>query len=76
MRFFILLNKFFMLIYRLIYAQTIGTEIVEKFIRAWVAVFGRPERILADNGKEWCNSEFVSMCENLGIIMDTTVVPH
>ena len=47
-------------------------EIVNNFFRIWVAIFGRPEQILADNGKEWCNDEFVTMCEQLGIEMNTT----
>ena len=47
-------------------------EIVEKFFRMWIAIFGRPEQTLCDNGKEFCNSDFVSMCTNLNITMKTT----
>lgn len=46
--------------------------IINNFFRMWVAVFGRPKELLADNGREWCNGEFISMCENLGIFLNTT----
>ena len=47
-------------------------EIVEKFFRMWISIFGPPQQTLCDNGKEFCNSDFVSMCENLNINMETT----
>ena len=47
-------------------------EIVEKFFMMWIAIFGRPEQTLCDNGKEFCNEDFVSMCTNLDINMETT----
>ena len=47
-------------------------EIVEKFFMMWISIFGRPEKTLCDNGKEFCNEDFVSMCTNLNINMKTT----
>lgn len=47
-------------------------EIVEKFFRTWICIFGPPEQTLCDNGKEFCNADFVSMCTNLNINMETT----
>ena len=48
--------------------------IVEIFFRIWISVFGPPEQTLCDNGKEFCNGDFLSMCENLKMInMKTTV---
>ena len=47
-------------------------EIVEKFFRIWITIFGPPEKTLCDNGKEFCNSDFLSMCQNLNINMKTT----
>ena len=47
-------------------------EIIEKFFRIWITIFGPPEKTLCDNGKEFCNSDFLSMCQNLNINMKTT----
>lgn len=47
-------------------------SIVSYFFKIWIALFGRPEQTLCDNGKEFCNNAFVDMCRNLLIDMKTT----
>lgn len=46
--------------------------IVEHFCRSWIAIFGRPEQTLCDNGKEFCNKDFTDLCQNLMIEVNTT----
>lgn len=46
--------------------------IVANFFKIWIAPFGRPEQTLCDNGKEFCNTDFVDMCRNMMINMKTT----
>ena len=47
-------------------------EIVTNFFKSWIAVFGRPEQTLSDNGGEFCNQDFVDLCRHLDINMRTT----
>ena len=46
--------------------------IIKGIFRIWISVYGTPERFLSDNGGEFCNSDFVEMCESLGITIHTT----
>ena len=46
--------------------------VVEGFLRTWIAIFGSPEQTLCDNGKEFCNQDFLDMCQNMNINMKTT----
>lgn len=46
--------------------------IVEAFMRTWISIFGIPQKTLCDNGKEFCNKDFLDMCQNLNIDMKTT----
>lgn len=46
--------------------------IVENFFKSWIAIFGRPEQTLCDNGKEFCNEAFLEMCRHMDIKMKTT----
>lgn len=41
--------------------------IIDAFMRYWVALFGSPKKILTDNGGEFNNNDFRSMCENFNI---------
>lgn len=46
--------------------------IISKFMTSWVGSgFGKPQKLLYDNGGEFANNELISMAENLGI----TVIP-
>ena len=42
-------------------------EIIKKFIKHWVAIFGTPSTLLTDNGKEFQNESVLKMCEAFGI---------
>lgn len=46
--------------------------IVENFCKSWVAIFGRPEQTLVDNGREFCNQDLTDLCQNLMININTT----
>ena len=46
--------------------------IVEALFRIWLAVYGAPKKFLSDNGGEFANSEFLSLCEQFGILVNTT----
>ena len=41
--------------------------IIDGVMRHWVALFGAPRKILTDNGGEFNNDKFRSMCENFNI---------
>ena len=42
-------------------------EIINKLFEMWFAYFGRPERLISDNGGEFCNEMFQEAAEKLGI---------
>lgn len=46
--------------------------VVAAFMKIWIGVFGIPQQTLSDNGKEFCNQDFLDMCQNLNITMNTT----
>ena len=46
--------------------------VIEGFNNEWVSLFGVPESTLTDNGGEFYNSEFRSMTENFGIVVQCT----
>ena len=46
--------------------------IVDAILKMWIAYFGSPRKFLADNGGEFANSEYRSMCESLNIEMMKT----
>ena len=47
-------------------------SIVHAIFVHWIAIFGRPDHYLTDNGGEFVNKELLSMCENLEIKILTT----
>lgn len=47
-------------------------EIIKAICRIWIQVFGPPASFLTDNGGEFSNENFKSMCENLSISVKTT----
>ena len=46
--------------------------IVDNFFKHWVAIFGCPEKILSDNGREFNNGLFREMAELLNVEVMTT----
>jgi len=46
--------------------------IVEALFKIWLAVYGAPKKFLSDNGGEFANSEFLALCEQFGIVVNTT----
>lgn len=46
--------------------------IIEKFMVEWVGTFGRPQKVLFDNGGEFSNTEFLNMAQSLGTEVLTT----
>jgi len=46
--------------------------IIKEVFKIWIAVYGKPEKFLLDNGGEWANDEFLQMCDSLGINIQTT----
>ena len=43
------------------------TTIVNVIFSKWISYFGAPNKFMADNGGEFCNSEYVDLCENFNI---------
>ena len=41
--------------------------ILEKIFKHWVTILASPKKILADNGNEFANSDFIIFCENFSI---------
>lgn len=48
------------------------TQIVNAIIKYWVALNGRVERFLRDNGYKFINDKFMMFCETLNINIHTT----
>ena len=46
--------------------------IVKKIFQHWIGSFGHPKKILIDNGGEFCNDEFKTLCESFNIRICTT----
>ena len=46
--------------------------IVKKIFQHWIGTFGYPNKILVDNGGEFDNGEFQTLCENFNIRICTT----
>lgn len=51
---------------RVIYSQE-AEVIIDGIVRNWIALFGVLKKILTDNGGEFNNNNFRSMCENFNI---------
>lgn len=47
-------------------------EIVKRIFEVWIRHFGPAKKFLTDNGGEFCNDEFISLCENFNIRVCTT----
>ena len=47
-------------------------EVVESLFQEWIAVFGRAEKFLVDNGGEFANDEFIDMCGQFDVTIKTT----
>ena len=46
--------------------------IVKSLMRIWISIFGAPTKFLSDNGGEFANEEFVTLCEQMNITVKTT----
>ena len=47
-------------------------EIVKRIFQIWISIFGSAKKFLVDNGGEFDNDEFRSLCENVDIRTCTT----
>ena len=47
-------------------------EIIDKIFLHWISIFGRPQKIISDNGGEFANQEFRLMAEAMDIYVCTT----
>ena len=47
--------------------------IVKNIFQYWIGIFGHPNKILVDNGGEFDNTEFQTLCDNFNIRICTTV---
>ena len=47
-------------------------EIIKKIFQIWISIFGSAKKFLVDNGGEFDNDEFRSLCENGNIRICTT----
>ncbi|XP_077971779.1 uncharacterized protein LOC144425883 [Styela clava] len=46
--------------------------IANKFLLRWISIFGSPQKVFTDNGREFNNHEFLDMCDNFNIIVNTS----
>ena len=49
-----------------------AAEILTHIMKCWIAIFGKPNEFISDNGGEFINDEFTSMCEHLNIKINTS----
>ena len=49
-----------------------ASSIVDGLIRAWVAIFGPPQSLLSDNGREFDNEKVKELCEKYNINVNST----
>ena len=47
-------------------------EIIKKIFQIWITIFGSAKKFLVNNGEEFDNDEFRSLCENVNIRICTT----
>ena len=47
-------------------------EVIDAIFKYWIAIFGRPMKIISDNGGEFCSDDFKAMAESMGIYITTT----
>lgn len=47
-------------------------EIIEKFFRIWVSIFGPPRKVLSDNGGEFKGKKWDAFCENFNVTHKST----
>ena len=46
--------------------------VVQALFKFWISIYGAPRKFLSDNGGEFANAEFVSLCERFNISIRTT----
>ena len=46
--------------------------IIDGICKAWIAIFGPPEKFITDNGGEFANPHFIELCESMNIRILTT----
>ena len=46
--------------------------IVDAVFNIWICIFGRPKLVYNDNGGEFINESFITVCENLGVEVKST----
>ena len=49
-----------------------GDEILDAFLMEWVRIFGPPQKLLTDNGREFSNSEFHAFAAMFNVKLITT----
>ena len=47
-------------------------SITDAIIKAWISYFGKPQKVIADNGGEFSNATYTDMCDLFGIEMMKT----
>ena len=46
--------------------------IIQHIFKIWISVYGSAEKFLSDNGGEFCNQDFLNLCEAFNITVKTT----
>ena len=47
-------------------------EVIDSIFKFWISIFGRPQKIITDNGGEFVSDDFRRMAESMGIFVTTT----
>ena len=47
-------------------------EVIDCIFKYWISIFGRPMKIISDNGGEFISDDFKAMAESMGIYITTT----
>ena len=47
-------------------------NIIEKIFETWIKIFGPPKKFFSDNGREFNNEQYRTLCEAMQIVIRTT----
>ena len=53
-----------------------SSTIVNEFYNHWISIFGTPEKVITDNGREFVSETFENLCRKMGVVHTRTTPYH